>query len=165
MNKKKRQKIISENTQKADLPTRRHSVFIRHLDCGSCNGCELELTALTNPVYDIGQYGIDFTTSPRHAYLLAITGIFTRNLAEAAQITLDAMPMRQIITIGDCAKDGGDFQNSYAIAKRPDEIEKNIKMHVPGCPPDPIDILKALFDLAENDKLVLHDVAPYTRGK
>ena len=153
MNKKKRQKIIRENTLRPNLPLHRYSVFIRHLDCGSCNGCELELHALTNPVYDISQYGIDFTASPRHAYLLAITGIFTRNLIDAVQLTLDAMPTRQIITIGDCAKGGGDFRNSYAIAKRPEEVEKNIKIHIPGCPPEPIDILKALCELASGNIL------------
>lgn len=148
MDKKQRQKIIRANTQKTDLPRRQYSLWIRHLDCGSCNACELELNALMNPIYDIGQYGIEFTTSPRHARLLAITGIFNRNLAEAARLTLEAMPIRRIITIGDCAKDGGDFRNSYAIAKIPAEIEKNIKMHVPGCPPEPMDILKALCALA-----------------
>jgi len=151
MEKKQRQKIVQANTQKPNLPRRRYSLLIRHLDCGSCNACELELNALTNPIYDIGQYGIEFVASPRHAYLLAITGIFTRNLVAAAQLTLDAMPTRQIITIGDCAKDGGDFKNSYAIAKHPEEIEKNVKMHVPGCPPEPIDILEALRELASNN--------------
>ena len=76
---------------------------------------------------------------------MAITGIFNRNLAEAAHLTLEAMPVRRVITIGDCAKDGGDFSNSYAIIKRPGEIEENIIGHVPGCPPEPADILRGIF--------------------
>lgn len=145
MDKKQRRKVIQANTQKPDLPRRQYSLLIRHLDCGSCNACELELNALMNPIYDIGQYGIEFVASPRHARLLAITGIFNRNLAEAARLTLEAMPLRRMITIGDCAKDGGDFHDSYAITKRPVEIEENIIGHVPGCPPEPADILRGIF--------------------
>lgn len=145
MNKKQRQKVIGANTQKPNLPRKRYSLLIRHLDCGSCNACELELNALMNPIYDIGQYGIEFVASPRHARLLAITGIFSRNLAEAAHLTLEAMPVRRVITIGDCAKDGGDFYNSYAITRHLGEIEENIIGHVPGCPPEPADILRGIF--------------------
>lgn len=150
MDKKQRQKIIEANTQSPNIPKKRCSLFIRHLDCGSCNACELELNALMNPIYDIGQYGIEFVTSPRHACLLAITGIFTRNLAEAAQLTLEAMPVRRIMTIGDCAKDGGDLKNSYAIVSRPLKIEENIIQHVSGCPPEPIDILNSILAAYEN---------------
>src|SRR2546421_2153722 len=83
------------------------SLWIRHLDCGSCNGCELELTALENPVYDAQHLGIEFKPSPRHADVVAMTGPFTRNLAEAAQLTVDAMPAPRIVLIGDCAIDRG----------------------------------------------------------
>ena len=151
MDKKKRRRIIEDNTQKPDLPAQRHSIFIRHLDCGSCNGCELELNALANPIYDVAQYGIHFEASPRHADILAMTGVFTRNLAEAAQLTLEAMPIARIITIGDCANDGDVFRDSYALAKRPEEIEKAIIAHVPGCPPTPTDIMKALLELASHN--------------
>jgi Ni,Fe-hydrogenase III small subunit len=150
MDKRTRRKIIEENVQKPDLPTQHYSIFIRHLDCGSCNGCELELNALANPIYDIAQYGIHFEASPRHADILAMTGVFTRNLAEAAQLTLEAMPTPRIITIGDCTDDGGIFRGSYALAKRPEEIEKSIIAHVPGCPPIPEDITKALLELASD---------------
>jgi len=153
MDKKQRQKIIEANTQKPHIPQRQRSLFIRHLDCGSCNACELELNALTNPVYDIQQYGVEFVTSPRHARLLAITGIFTRNLAEAAQLTLQAMPVRKIITIGDCAKDGGDFKTSYAMVNRPKEMEENIILHIPGCPPKPGEIIKRILEAAEKGLL------------
>lgn len=131
-----------------ELPTdtiRMKSLFLRHLDCGSCNGCEMELNALNNPVYDAGRYGIQFEASPRHADVLLMTGSYTRNLDKAARLTIDAIPIPRIITIGDCAKDGGVFQNSYAIQKRPEEIERAIIGHVPGCPPEPQDILNMLL--------------------
>ncbi|MCL5994984.1 MAG: hydrogenase [Chloroflexi bacterium] len=126
------------------------SVFIRHLDCGSCNGCELELNALSNPIYDIERFGIRFEASPRHADVLAMTGPFTRNLTEAARLTLEAMPEPLIIAIGDCAMNGGVFRNSYAVTAgdaRPDEIRQAIILEVPGCPPAPVDILKKLAEL------------------
>ena len=133
----------------AELIKRKRSLFIRHLDCGSCNGCELELNALTNSIYDIASYGIHFEASPRHADVLAMTGVFTRNLAEAARLTLEAMPTPQIIAVGDCAIDGGIFKDrkSYAIMEKPEEIKKAIinEIRVPGCPPEPGVILKALL--------------------
>jgi Ni,Fe-hydrogenase III small subunit len=126
------------------------SVFLRHLDCGSCNGCELELNALENPIYDIHHLGIEFRPSPRHADVLLMTGPFTRNLEEAAQLTFQAMSEpRRIITIGDCAKDGGIYQGSYALVERPQNIEEAIVDHVPGCPPTPQDIINALVKLDE----------------
>ncbi len=127
------------------------SIFIRHLDCGSCNGCELELNALTNPIYDIAGYGIHFEASPRHADVLAMTGLFTRNLAEAARLTLEAMPIPRIIAVGDCAIDGGIFKGkqSYAAMEKPKEIQDAIikDIQVPGCPPPPEAILEALLRL------------------
>jgi Ni,Fe-hydrogenase III small subunit len=121
------------------------------LDCGSCNGCELELNALNNPIYDIERFGIQFEASPRHADVLVMTGPFTRNLEEAARLTFEAMSEpRRIVTIGDCAKDGGIFKESYAVTARPPEMEAVIqatKIHVAGCPPAPEEILKALAKL------------------
>ncbi len=120
------------------------SLYLRHLDCGSCNGCELELNALSNPLYDSVQYGIQFESSPRHADALVMTGPYTRNLDEAARLTLAAMPAPIIITIGDCARDGHIFQDTYAIMERPSEIQSAIQQHIPGCPPTPGQILAAL---------------------
>jgi Ni,Fe-hydrogenase III small subunit len=124
-----------------------HSIFIRHLDCGSCNGCELELNALANPVYDSARYGIHFEASPRHADILAMTGCFTRNLVQAARLTLDAMPVPRVIAIGDCALDGGIFKEFYTVEHFPPELVKAICARVPGCPPAPVDILNALLSL------------------
>jgi Ni,Fe-hydrogenase III small subunit len=145
-----------------ELTRVRRPVFIRHLDCGSCNGCELELNALFNPVYDIEQYGICFEASPRHATdFLAMTGPFTFNLAEAADLTLDATPGAKIIAVGDCAIDGGPFKESYGIVPRVEPVasrgaaakaettlvkfKEETVIEIPGCPPAPEDILKALL--------------------
>lgn len=134
------------------LTQRGHSVFIRHLDCGSCNGCELELNALTNPIYDIEQYGICFEASPRHADVLAMTGPFTRNLEEAALLTFEAMPEPKIIVVGDCANDGGIFKDSYAVKARPKKLEEAIVIRIRGCPPTPEEILKGLAELDKVDE-------------
>src|SRR5437588_2830960 len=125
----------------------RRSLWIRHLDCGSCNGCELELTALENPVYDAQHLGIEFKSSPRHADVAAMTGPFTRNLEEAAKLTVDAMPVPRIVLIGDCAIDKGIYQGSYALAERQPEMENAIIAKVPGCPPTPQQILDVLTQL------------------
>jgi len=121
------------------------SLFIRHLDCGSCNACELELNALSNPVFDSAQWGIHFEASPRHADVLVLTGPYVRSLDEAARLTLGAMPVPRIITVGDCAKDAGEFKNSYAVKPYPDEIRQAIIAHVPGCPPPPEKILEVIL--------------------
>lgn len=133
-----------------DRLAREHrSVFLRHLDCGSCNGCELELIAMSNPIYDSERFGIRFDASPRHADALVMTGVFTRNLADSALNTLDAMSEpKRIVTVGDCTEGGGIFAGSYALAERPGEIEAVIIAHVPGCPPKPEEILRALGAVA-----------------
>src|ERR1700686_4990566 len=118
-----------EHSGTQGIPVRmwpRRSLWIRHLDCGSCNGCELELTALENPVYDAQHLGIEFKPSPRHADVVAMTGPFTRNLAEAAQLTVQAMPVPRVVLIGDCAINKGIYVGSYALANRPPEIEDAI---------------------------------------
>jgi Ni,Fe-hydrogenase III small subunit len=125
----------------------RSPVFIRHLDCGSCNGCELELNALMNPVYDLEQYGIRFEASPRHAPdWIAMTGPYTRNLDEAARLTIAATPGARILAVGDCAIDGGIFRESYAVMERPSVIESAVVLKVAGCPPPPVAVLQILLE-------------------
>ena len=127
------------------LARERRSVFLRHLDCGSCNGCELELDALSNPLYDSERFGIKFEASPRHADALILTGAFTHNLAQAADMTLSAMSEpKRVITVGDCAINGGIFRDSYAVASRSQALEDAVVAHVAGCPPTPTDILRAV---------------------
>lgn len=123
------------------------SLWIRHLDCGSCNGCEMELIALENPFYDAQRLGIEFKPSPRQVDVATITGVFTRNLAEAAQLTVEAMPVPRVVLIGDCAINKGIYAGSYALANRPSEIENAIIAQVPGCPPTPQQILDVLSRL------------------
>jgi Ni,Fe-hydrogenase III small subunit len=150
MSRFRREPVYSESVPSGDdrLSDKPRSVFLRHLDCGSCNACEMELVALGNPFYDSERFGIKFEASPLHADALVLTGVFTRNLAEAAELTLAAMSEpKRIVTVGDCAADGGIFKGSYALASRPPQVENAIVGHVAGCPPAPADILRALGDI------------------
>ena len=123
----------------------KRSLHIRHLDSGSCNGCDWELTALLNPVYDIQRLGIDFVASPRHADLLLVTGVMTRNLAEAARLTYEAMPEpRLVVAVGACAVGGGVFSHTYAAAGAV-EPTLPVDIFIPGCPPRPEAIIHGLL--------------------
>ncbi|KAA3663833.1 MAG: hydrogenase [Chloroflexi bacterium] len=145
-----RNQPFTDAVQGPDLATTKpRSLFLRHLDCGSCNGCELELNALSNPIYDMAQYGIRFESSPRHADVIILTGPYTRNLDNAAQLTTTATPDCRIVTVGDCTENGGVFQDSYAIVPRPPQIESAVAAHIPGCPPTPTEILRVLLYLPE----------------
>lgn len=149
MNKKQRLQRIQAHLTYPPMNHHMYALTIRHLDCGSCNACELELNALSNPVYDIEKYGIRFEASPRHADILAMTGPYTRSLDEAAKLTLAAMPVPRIVTIGDCANGRGPFRKSYAVIDHPEEIRRAIICHIPGCPPSPLVLLEGLLKLAE----------------
>jgi len=125
------------------------SLSIRHVDAGSCNGCELELQALSNPFYDLERFGLHFVASPRHADVLTVTGPVTRNMAEALRRTYDAMPdPKWVIAIGDCAREGGCFAGSYAIVGGVNAVVP-VDIHISGCPPDPTALLKGLLALVE----------------
>ncbi len=121
------------------------SLKLRHLDAGSCNGCEQELNALLNPFYDLQQYGIDIVASPRHADGLLLTGPVTRHLEEAVRMTDDATPRpRLLIAVGDCACDGGFCAESFAVHRGASAVVP-IDVRIPGCPPRPADIVRALL--------------------
>ena len=155
MEKKIRKQILAQLIEKkrkslATLSGQPCSLFIRHLDCGSCNACELELNALANPIYDSARWGIHFEASPRHADILALTGPYVCSLDRAARSTLEAMPIPRIVTIGDCTSEDSEFRNSYAVIPYPASVEKAIIAHVPGCPPSPEDILQALLHLGNS---------------
>lgn len=121
------------------------SFHIREVDTGSCGACESEIIATTNPIYDIQRFGVDFVASPRHADALLVTGPVSKNMLVALKKTYDATPNPKIvITIGDCARDGGIFKGSYYIEGGVNSV-LSVVLHVPGCPPQPMDIIKALF--------------------
>ena len=125
------------------------SLSIRTVDAGSCNGCELELNALSNVFYDIERFGIRFVASPRHADVLTVTGPVTKNMAEALRRTYEAMPHpKWVVAIGDCARDGGCFAGSYAVLGGAHHVVP-VDLHIPGCPPSPTAILKGLLALME----------------
>ena len=113
------------------------SLALRHLDSGSCNACDWELTALLNPVYDVRRLGIDFVASPRHADGVIVTGPVTRNLETAVRRTYEAVPEpRIVIAVGACATSGGIVGRSYASAGGVAEVLP-VDVFIPGCPPRP----------------------------
>ena len=123
------------------------SLSIRMVDAGSCNGCELEINALSNPFYDLERFGLRFVASPRHADVLMVTGPVTCNMADALKRTFDAMPEpKWVVAIGDCARDGGCFAGSYAIVGGVDAVVP-VDLHISGCPPNPKELLQGLLAL------------------
>jgi Ni,Fe-hydrogenase III small subunit len=123
------------------------SLSIRHIDAGSCNGCELEIHALNNAFYDLERFGLRFVASPRHADVLTVTGPITKNMCEALQLTYNATPdPKWVVAIGSCALDGGIFKGSYAVSGGVAGIVP-VDLHVRGCPPSPLHILKGLIAL------------------
>ena len=120
------------------------SLHIRQIDTGSCGACESEIISCSNPIYDIQRFGIDFVASPRHADCLLVTGPVSKNMAKALKATYDAMPAPKfVITLGDCAKDGGPFKGAYYIEGGAAKIIP-VACHILGCPPDPETIIEAL---------------------
>ncbi len=140
---------LAERLQNLSNEKLGRSLAIRHVDAGSCNGCELELRAIQNMVYDLTQYGLSFTPSPRHADVLLITGVAARNMAEALRQTRAAMPDPVFtIAVGDCAVDGGVFKGSPAITGGADSI-LTVDLMISGCPPTPGQIIDGLLSLIE----------------
>ena len=125
------------------------SLAIRQVDAGSCNGCELEIHALNNAFYDLERFGLRFVASPRHADVLLVTGPVTRNMREALERTYVATPdPKWVVTLGDCAFDGGIFAGSYAVAGGVSNVVP-VDLHIRGCPPPPTEILKGLIALLD----------------
>jgi Ni,Fe-hydrogenase III small subunit len=121
------------------------AVGIRQVDAGSCNGCELEITGLTSPVYDLERFGLHFVASPRHADMLLVTGPVTRNMEVPLRKTYEATPApKLVVAVGDCAQTCGVFKGSYAIAGSVDAVIP-VDVFVRGCPPEPADILRGIL--------------------
>ena len=120
------------------------SVQIRHVDAGSCNGCEIELAAAFGPVYDAERYGARVVASPRHADVVLVTGVVTHNMLEPLRRTVDATPRpRLVLAVGDCARDCGAFAGAYGVAGAANDAV-DVDLEVPGCPPEPQLIIDAL---------------------
>jgi Ni,Fe-hydrogenase III small subunit len=141
--------VVSVGLELKDIVKRKfgRSFNIREVDTGSCAACEAEIIASNNPVYDVSRFGVNFVASPRHADALLVTGPVSKNMALALKKTYDAMPTPKIvIACGNCAKDGWLFKGSYYIEGSVSSIVP-VDLYISGCPPKPIDILKALVGL------------------
>jgi len=125
------------------------SLAIREVDAGSCNGCELEIHALNNAFYDLERFGLRFVASPRHADVLIVTGPVTRNMREALERTYAATPdPKWVVAVGGCAADGGVFAGSYGVVGGVAAVVP-VDLHIAGCPPTPIELLRGLLALLE----------------
>jgi len=138
-------RVISGTLGAAVLKHFGRALAIRHVDAGSCNGCELEIHAMNSPYYNPERLGIKFVASPRHADLLLVTGPVSRNMEEALRRTYDATPdPKLVVAIGDCGCDGGIFGESYASCGRVSNVIP-VDVAVPGCPPSPRAILQGIL--------------------
>ncbi|WP_242902306.1 NADH-quinone oxidoreductase subunit B family protein [Actinomadura terrae] len=123
------------------------SVRVRHVDAGSCNGCEVEIASAFGPVYDAGRYGVRQAASPEHADALLVTGPVTRNMEAALRRAYEAVPEpKVVVALGDCARDRGVFAEAYGVAGAVGDVVP-VDVEVPGCPPEPEAIVAALRGL------------------
>jgi Ni,Fe-hydrogenase III small subunit len=136
---------VADALQSHILEVLGRALCIRAVDAGSCNGCELEIHALNNPLYNIEGRGIRFVASPRHADLLLVTGPVAKNMEVALRRTYDATPdPKLVVAIGDCGCTGGIFGESYASCGRVANVIA-VDVAVPGCPPSPRQILSGIL--------------------
>ena len=123
----------------------KRSLHIREVDTGSCGACESEIIAATNPIYDIQRFGVNFVASPRHADALLVTGPVSKNMLLALKKTYDAVPNPKfVISLGNCAFDGGLFRDSYYTEGGVKSVLP-VTLHIPGCPPTPTEIIRHLL--------------------
>ena len=138
-------RVKTQRLQEEILHVFGSALNIRHVDAGSCNGCELEIHAVNNAYYNIEGLGIKFVASPRHADMLLVTGPVSRHMVTALKRTFDAMPEpKLVVAIGDCACDGGIFGESYASCGRVANVIP-VDVVVSGCPPTPTAILQGIL--------------------
>jgi Ni,Fe-hydrogenase III small subunit len=136
---------LREALQQRILDTLGRALAIRHVDAGSCNGCELEIHALNNPLYNIEGLGIRFVASPRHADLLLVTGPVAVGMELALRRTWEATPdPKLVVAVGDCGCSGGIFGESYASLGRVANVIP-VDVAVPGCPPAPVRLLQGIL--------------------
>lgn len=121
------------------------SLTIRQVDAGSCNGCELEIHAINNPIYNCERFGIHFTASPRFADMLLVTGPVSRNMEIALRRTYNATPPpKLVVAVGDCGCNGGVFGESYASLGGIDKVIP-VDVYIKGCPPTPTALLNGIL--------------------
>jgi len=138
---------LAQSVNRAARARLGRSLSIRQVDAGSCNGCELEIHALSNAFYDLERLGLRFVASPRHADVLLVTGPVTQNMREALLRTYIATPdPKWVVAVGACAVDGGLFAASAAVAGGVKDVVP-VDLHIRGCPPSPIELLKGLMAL------------------
>jgi Ni,Fe-hydrogenase III small subunit len=137
------------------------SLALRHVDCGSCNGCEHELTNTAGPHYDLDRFGLSIVASPRHADVLLITGSVTTRMVQPLRAAYAAMPEpRLVAALGDCAVGAGVIGDPAQLAGSVDDILP-VDIRIPGCPPSPTAIAEALvsaIDLARQPRDVTPEV-------
>jgi Ni,Fe-hydrogenase III small subunit len=158
--------IVSEPTPKADLALCKReqelhdeilkvfgqAVAIRHVDAGSCNGCELEIHALNGPYYNIDGMGVKFAASPRHVDVLLVTGPVSRNMETALKRAYDATPEpKWVVAMGECACTGGIFGESYASCGKVSNVIP-VDVEVPGCPPTPVALLQGILAAVSKER-------------
>jgi Ni,Fe-hydrogenase III small subunit len=142
-------RVTAGRLQRAVLRRFAGALTIRQVDAGSCNGCELEIHATTNPYYNLEGLGIRFVASPRHADMLLVTGPVSRNMEIALRRTYDATPEpRFVVAVGDCGCSGGIFGESYASCGRVSNVIP-VDVAVPGCPPTPLAIMQGILTAIE----------------
>jgi Ni,Fe-hydrogenase III small subunit len=138
-------RVTSARLSDAILRRFHGSLTIRHVDAGSCNGCELEINALGNPYYNLEGLGIRFVASPRHADMLLVTGPVSRHMEIALKRTYDATPEpKLVVALGDCGCTGGIYGESYASCGRVSNVIP-VDVCVPGCPPTPVAIMQGIL--------------------
>jgi Ni,Fe-hydrogenase III small subunit len=138
-------RVLAQRLEEAVLKHFGRSLAIRHVDAGSCNGCELEIHAANAPHYNLERLGIRFVASPRHADLLLVTGPVSRHMQTALRRTYEATPEpKLVVAIGDCGRDGGIFGESYASCGGVASVIP-VDVVVPGCPPPPAAIIQGIL--------------------
>jgi Ni,Fe-hydrogenase III small subunit len=140
---------LAQSVNRAARARLGRSLSIRQIYAGSCNGCELEIHALSNAFYDLERFGLRFVASPRHADVLMVTGPVTKNMREALLRTYNATPdPKWVVAVGACAVDGGMFAGSYAVEGGVKDVLP-VDLHIPGCPPNPKALLAGLLALLQ----------------
>lgn len=143
--------LVEDQLKKEYVLSQERSLALRHIDCGSCNGCESELQLLSGPDYDFSRFGFSFAPSPRHADIIVVTGVITPIMATVLKGLVEALPApKRVIAIGDCAVNGGIFEEESPLGL--DQIV-SVSATVVGCPPAPGDILRALLTVADGHSL------------